>query len=211
MSLENLPVPGSQPDEQSVSDGDGRDSLDLASESEAVGSQAGDMARIMGMLTRLTARVEAIDARSRSSGDSGGLESALDRISGLSAPPRHTRSGSPSLKSILRQSTVELPAPDLLSRLHCGPDATVVVAKADLDNFYHRLRLPVWMRPYFALPPVRAGEVGVGDEFGGSKDRSRSGDPSIKSGGTLQRDISRTRSDQTWPTPPPGHTRTHLR
>ena len=104
MSLENLPVPGPGSDEQSVSDGDGRDSLDLASESEAVGSQAGDMARVMGMLTRLTARVEAIDARSRSSGDSGGLESALDRISGLRAPPRQTRSGSPSLKSILRQS-----------------------------------------------------------------------------------------------------------
>ena len=48
MSLENLPVPGSRLDEQSVSDGDERDSLDLASESEAVGSQAGDMARIMG-------------------------------------------------------------------------------------------------------------------------------------------------------------------
>jgi hypothetical protein len=35
------------------------------------------------------------------------------------------------------------------------------VAKVDLDNFYHRLTLPMWMRPYFALPPVRAGLVGL--------------------------------------------------
>ncbi len=33
------------------------------------------------------------------------------------------------------------------------------MAKVDLDNFYHRLRLPVWMRPFFALPAVRAGDV----------------------------------------------------
>ena len=32
------------------------------------------------------------------------------------------------------------------------------VAKVDLDNFYHRIRLPEWLQPYFALPPVRAAE-----------------------------------------------------
>jgi len=31
--------------------------------------------------------------------------------------------------------------------------------KTDVDNFYHRLRLPVWLRPYFALPPLPAGRV----------------------------------------------------
>ena len=61
---------------------------------------------------------------------------------------------------------VELPSPDLLAKLIVPGDEPVFVAKADLDNFYHRLRLPEWMTPYFALPPVRASDVGVGAEFG---------------------------------------------
>jgi len=56
---------------------------------------------------------------------------------------------------------IELPTPDLLSRLVTDRSRPLFVAKADLDNFYHRLRLPEWMRPYFALPAVRAGEVGL--------------------------------------------------
>ncbi len=54
---------------------------------------------------------------------------------------------------------VQLPTPDLLAKLHTDGDRPFFVAKVDLDNFYHRLRLPVWLRPYFALPPVRAGDV----------------------------------------------------
>ena len=56
---------------------------------------------------------------------------------------------------------MELPTPDLLARLHCEPGETIYVAKADLDNFYHRIRMPSWMHPYFALPAVRAGDVGA--------------------------------------------------
>jgi hypothetical protein len=55
---------------------------------------------------------------------------------------------------------VKLPTPDLLSRLEMCKSAPTFTAKVDLDNFYHRLRLPDWMRPYFALPPVRAGDIG---------------------------------------------------
>ena len=61
---------------------------------------------------------------------------------------------------------VQLPTPDLLARLVADPSRPLYVAKVDLDNFYHRLRLPAWMYPYFALPPVRAGDVGVGYRFG---------------------------------------------
>ena len=61
---------------------------------------------------------------------------------------------------------VQLPTPDLLARLVADPSRPLYVAKVDLDNFYHRLRLPAWMSPYFALPPVRAGDVGLGDRFG---------------------------------------------
>lgn len=47
---------------------------------------------------------------------------------------------------------VELPSPDLLAKLEAPPGEKIFVCKSDLDNFYHRLRLPEWMRPYFALP-----------------------------------------------------------
>ena len=56
---------------------------------------------------------------------------------------------------------VRLPTPDLLARLCTDGSRKFFVAKVDLDNYYHRLRLPVWMRPYFALPAVRAGDVSV--------------------------------------------------
>jgi hypothetical protein len=61
---------------------------------------------------------------------------------------------------------VALPTPDLLAGLSTDRSVPLFVAKVDLDNFYHRLRLPHWMRAYFALPAVRAGDVGVGDRFG---------------------------------------------
>ncbi len=54
---------------------------------------------------------------------------------------------------------VRLPTPDLLARLCTDGSRPFFVAKVNLDNFYHRLRLPVWMRPYFALPAVRVGDV----------------------------------------------------
>ena len=56
---------------------------------------------------------------------------------------------------------LELPTPDLMCHLVTDPTRPLFVAKADLDNFYHRLRLPAWMRPYFALPAVSAAELGV--------------------------------------------------
>jgi Reverse transcriptase (RNA-dependent DNA polymerase) len=60
--------------------------------------------------------------------------------------------------------TVQLPTPDLTARLELDPSASATtplyVAKVDLSNYYHQLRLPLWMQPYFALPPVKAKEVG---------------------------------------------------
>lgn len=61
---------------------------------------------------------------------------------------------------------VELPAPDLLSKLEVPEGETLFVCKSDLDNYYHRLRLPEWMHPYFALPPVAAADVGLADKYG---------------------------------------------
>lgn len=61
---------------------------------------------------------------------------------------------------------VSLPTPDILSKLVAPSGKPFYVAKVDLDNFYHRLMLPEWMRPYFALPGVRAGDMGQSDIFG---------------------------------------------
>ena len=61
---------------------------------------------------------------------------------------------------------VELPTPDILAELQVPQDSAFFVAKADLDNYYHRLLLPDWLVPYFALPPVRAADVGLSQLYG---------------------------------------------
>jgi len=58
---------------------------------------------------------------------------------------------------------VELPTPDILADLQIHQHQPLFVAKVDLDNFYHRLRLPTWLRPYFALPPIAKSQVGIGN------------------------------------------------
>ena len=61
---------------------------------------------------------------------------------------------------------VSLPTPDLFAQLQPLPNQPeLYFGKIDLDNFYHRLRLPEWLRPWFALPRVRAGDVGLVDGF----------------------------------------------
>lgn len=65
----------------------------------------------------------------------------------------------PANRVFIPSPKVELPTPDLLTELAVDPSRPLYVAKVDLDNFYHRLVLPAWLRPYFALPPVRAGDV----------------------------------------------------
>jgi hypothetical protein len=55
---------------------------------------------------------------------------------------------------------VVLPSPDLIADLVVDRDRPLFVAKVDLDNFYHRLRLPDWLHPYFALPAVQAKLLG---------------------------------------------------
>ena len=54
-----------------------------------------------------------------------------------------------------------LSTPDLLAQLHVPADRVLYVAKTDIDNCYHRFRLPVWMQDYFGLPPVSSSELGL--------------------------------------------------
>jgi hypothetical protein len=56
---------------------------------------------------------------------------------------------------------VSLPTPDLIASLNVQQGTTLYAAKVDLDNFYHRIRLPSQWWPYFALPAIRAGDLNV--------------------------------------------------
>ncbi len=69
---------------------------------------------------------------------------------------------------------VALPTPDVVGELYLGAGTgrggrgrrRVFVAKTDLSDYYHQLRLPDWMTDYFCLPPVRHCDV-----FGGPDTR----------------------------------------
>lgn len=61
---------------------------------------------------------------------------------------------------------MSLVTPDVLADLQIEPGTSVYVAKSDISDFYHRLLLPLWLIPYFALPGVKAGDVGMGSVFG---------------------------------------------
>lgn len=61
---------------------------------------------------------------------------------------------------------VKLPTPDLTANLTTDPTRPLYAAKVDLDNFFYRLEMPPQWWPFFALPAVRAGDVGVAARFG---------------------------------------------
>lgn len=60
-------------------------------------------------------------------------------------------------------SPVQLPMPDMLAKLDVPPGSQLYAVKADLKAYYHQLRTPAWMWPFFCLPSVRASEVGLAD------------------------------------------------
>ncbi len=49
---------------------------------------------------------------------------------------------------------VELPNLDILASLVIDPREELVITKSDMDNFYHRLEMPSWLRQYFGLPAI---------------------------------------------------------
>jgi hypothetical protein len=54
-----------------------------------------------------------------------------------------------------------LPNPELLASLILDQAAQLFIAKVDISNFYHNLRLPDWLHDYFALPAVDPKELGL--------------------------------------------------
>jgi hypothetical protein len=72
----------------------------------------------------------------------------------------------PANSLFVAPAKVKLPTPDLIGRLHAISEKPVFAAKVDLDSFFHRFVMPMAYRPYFAMPSVRAGDIGLGNRFG---------------------------------------------
>lgn len=58
---------------------------------------------------------------------------------------------------------INLPTPDIIAQFSLPPGSTLFAAKADLDNFYHRIRLPPQWWPYFALPAINSSLLKLND------------------------------------------------
>jgi hypothetical protein len=55
---------------------------------------------------------------------------------------------------------VALPTPDIIARFDVPSEQPLFAAKVDLSDYYHRIKMPPSWHPYFALPPVLAGDIG---------------------------------------------------
>ena len=68
----------------------------------------------------------------------------------------------------IRPAAVQLPnGGDVANLVHYAQhDRPLFGAKVDLDNFFHRFRMPAAYLPFFALPPLRAADIGVGHVYG---------------------------------------------
>lgn len=50
---------------------------------------------------------------------------------------------------------VDLPNPGILIKLHLPKGEVLYVSKYDMDNYYHRMRIPTWITQIFEFPSVR--------------------------------------------------------
>ncbi len=51
------------------------------------------------------------------------------------------------------------PNPGELLELHVDDAENVICGKSDLDNFYHRIKVPDWLMDYFGLTSGDAGRI----------------------------------------------------
>ena len=58
---------------------------------------------------------------------------------------------------------------DSFARLFAAADLTVELGQTDIQDAFYQLAMPVELRPYFGLAPVRAGRVGVSVTVEGSQ------------------------------------------
>ena len=95
---------------------------------------------------------------------------AINGIFGVAKGPDKMRlilDARPANAMFVEPPHVKLPGPDHIAQLSIPIGQSLHVGKVDIDNFYHRLRMPREWWPFFALPGVRAGSVGVGGGGGG--------------------------------------------
>lgn len=67
----------------------------------------------------------------------------------------------PANSLFITPPSVRLPSPEFLSRLVVSPSSRLYAGKTDLSAFYHCLRMPVWLQPFFALPSLLPSELGL--------------------------------------------------
>jgi hypothetical protein len=72
----------------------------------------------------------------------------------------------PANKCCVTPPKAFLPDPSFLSRLFVTDSRPIAAAKLDLESFYHQLILPPSYAPYFAMPSVRASDVGLDSVYG---------------------------------------------
>jgi hypothetical protein len=59
-----------------------------------------------------------------------------------------------------------LPTPAHVVQLRLPSSEQLLTGKADISNYYHHLRLPMWLWPFLALPSVQAWEIDLNDRPG---------------------------------------------
>ena len=74
--------------------------------------------------------------------------------------------GAPVNAAFVDPPHIELPSPEVFTRLHVPEGKTVFAAKSDVRNFYFAIRMPAAYAPYFAMPSVRAADVGLAHVHG---------------------------------------------
>lgn len=72
----------------------------------------------------------------------------------------------PANAQFLPPAKVRLSNPSDIASLTCDTQIEQNGCKVDQDNFFHRFRLPAAFHPYFALPAVRAADVGLSHVYG---------------------------------------------
>ena len=90
-----------------------------------------------------------------------------ERINGAFAVPkpdgglRFIFNGTAANEVFFEPPRVDLPTPSHVAELEVPGGAAVLVAKTDLSDFFHSFRVEPWLLPFFAMPAVRAGDVGA--------------------------------------------------
>lgn len=71
----------------------------------------------------------------------------------IDAKPANTR--------FIQPPKIELPTPTHIAHLVNNSNSPLYISKTDLSNFYHCIRLPTWIQPFFCLPPIYTNQLPI--------------------------------------------------